>query len=584
MANGANEAVHSDLRAILAQSRSAFIGVAILSAVLNVLMLGGSLFMMLVYDTVLPSRSVPTLVGLLVMIIVIYLFQGVLDVIRGRMLSQVGASVDRGLGAKIHVLIGKIALRVRSQGDGLQPVRDLDNVRTFLSSAGPSALIDLPWMFFFILVLFLLHYWLGITVLIGAIVLVALTFATERATREPTKQVTTLMAKRSQLAEASRRHAEVLQAMGMNHRVKRNWVQVSDQNLVAQQELTNVGSTLGGSSKIIRMLLQSVVLAVGALLVINNEATGGIIFASSILAARALAPVEVAIANWRGFVAARQSWARLHQWMKELPKEEEMQRLPPPTSTLSIEALSLAPPGAQRLTVEGVTFLVRAGEAVAVIGPSGSGKSTLVRGICGIWAPVRGSVRIDGAALDQWHAEDLGQHVGYLPQNVELIDGTVAQNISRFEPNAPSEAVIAAAKLAGVHELIVRLPDGYQTEVGNDGSALSAGQRQRIALARALYRDPFLIVLDEPNSNLDADGETALAVAVNSARQRGAVVVLVAHRQSILSVVDNILYMRDGRALAYGPKEDVMRKLSGNEPPKKIEAQAVPAASAERER
>jgi ATP-binding cassette subfamily C protein len=207
----------------------------------------------------------------------------------------------------------------------------------------------------------------------------------------------------------------------------------------------------------------------------------------------------------------------------------------------------------------------------------------LVRGICGIWAPVRGSVRIDGAALDQWHAEDLGQHIGYLPQNVELIDGTVAQNISRFEPNAPSEAVIAAAKLAGVHELIVRLPDGYQTEVGNDGSALSAGQRQRIALARALYRDPFLIVLDEPNSNLDADGETALAVAVNSARQRGAVVVLVAHRQSILSVVDNILYMRDGRALAYGPKEDVMRKLSGNEPPKKIEAQAVPAASAERE-
>jgi ATP-binding cassette subfamily C protein len=514
------------------------------------------------------------------MIVVVYLFQGVFDVVRGRMLSNVGATVDRGLGARIHEMIGKMALRVRSQGDGLQPVRDLDNVRTFLASAGPAALIDLPWMLFFILVLFLLHYWLGITVLIGALVLVAITFATERMTREPTKQVTMTTGQRSQLAETSRRHAEVFQAMGMGPRMTKRWVRVSDHNLAAQQQLTNVGSTLGGSSKIARLFLQSLVLAVGALLVIDNEATGGIIFASSILAARALAPVEVAIANWRGFMAARQSWARLQQWMKELPAEGEVQQLPPPTSTLSVEALSLAPPGANRLTVDGVTFLARAGEAIAVIGPSGSGKSTLVRGICGIWQPVRGTVRLDGAALDQWSNEDLGQHLGYLPQNVELLDGTVAENIARFDPAAASDAVIAAAKLAGVHDLIVRLPDGYQTQVGVDGSSLSAGQRQRIALARALYGDPFLIVLDEPNSNLDADGETALAEAVNSARARGAIVVLVAHRQSILSVVDNILYMRDGRALAYGPKEEVMRKLTGNEPPKKIAGQAAPAAQA----
>jgi ATP-binding cassette subfamily C protein len=565
----------SELVQILAQSRAALIGVAILSAVLNILTLGGSIFMMLVYDTVLPSRSVPTLGGLLFMLVVIYLFQAVLDVIRGRMLSQIGASVDRGLGPRIHQLIGQLALRVRTPGDGLQPVRDLDNVRSFLSGAGPSALIDLPWMFFFILVLFLLHYWLGITVLIGALILIALTFATEKLTKEPNKQATLLNAQRQSMAESTRRHAEVLQAMGMGPRVNRTWVQMSDQSLAAQQNLTNVASTLGGSSKILRLLLQSIVLAVGALLVIDNQATGGIIFASSILAARALAPVEVAIANWKGFVAARQSWARLKEMLGQMPDDQVSHQLPAPTSALAVEALSLAPPGANRLTVDGVTFAAKAGEAIAVIGPSGSGKSTLVRGICGIWRPVRGSVRLDGAALDQWSPEELGRHIGYLPQNVELLSGTVAQNIARFDPAAPSDAITTAAKLAGVHDLIVRLPDGYESEVGADGSSLSAGQRQRIALARALYGDPFLIVLDEPNSNLDAEGETALAEAVNTARKRGAIVVLVAHRQSILGVVNSILYMRDGRAVAYGPRDEVLRKLSGAEPPKKITASAT---------
>jgi ATP-binding cassette subfamily C protein len=265
----------------------------------------------------------------------------------------------------------------------------------------------------------------------------------------------------------------------------------------------------------------------------------------------------------------------------QMPDDDVQHILPAPTAALSVEALSLAPPGANRLTVDGVTFAAKAGEAIAVIGPSGSGKSTLVRGICGIWRPVRGSVRLDGAALDQWAGDDLGRHIGYLPQNVELLDGTVAQNIARFDPNAQSEAITAAAKLAGVHDLIVRLPDGYETEVGADGSNLSAGQRQRIALARALYEDPFLIVLDEPNSNLDAEGETALAEAVNSARKRGAIVVLVAHRQTILSVVNSILYMRDGRALAFGPRDEVLRKLTGTEPPKKIAGATVAAEAAQ---
>ena len=564
----------TELAELMAQSRTAFIGIGLLSAFLNILTLGGSIYMMLVYDKVLPSRSEPTLYSLLIMIVIVYLFQGLMEAIRGRMLVQVGASFDVGLSTRVHQLIGKLALSTRKGGDGLQPMRDLDSVRGFLASGGPAALIDLPWMFFFVLVLFLLHPALGITVLIGGLILVGLTYATERMTREPTQRMTALTSQRYAMADAARRHAEVVKALGMERRLNSSWGLISSRNLAAQEKLTNIGSGIGGASKVFRLLLQSVVLTVGAVLVIENKATGGIIFASSILAARALAPVEIAIANWRGFVAARQSWSRLQQLLQRAPEQIVSHELPAPRATLAVEALSLAPPGAQRLTVEGVSFIAKAGEAIAVIGPSGSGKSTLVRGITGIWEPVRGTVRLDGAALDQWSPETLGRYIGYLPQNVELLEGTVAENIARFEPNAPSEAIIAAAKLAGVHDLVVRLPEGYETPVGPDGSNLSAGQRQRIALARALYRDPFLIVLDEPNSNLDAEGETALATAVSSACARGAIVILVAHRQSILSVVDLILYMRDGKALAYGPKDDILRRIAGVEAPKKLQDKA----------
>jgi ATP-binding cassette subfamily C protein len=433
-------------------------------------------------------------------------------------------------------------------------------------------LIDLPWMLFFILVLFLLHYWLGITVLIGALVLVAITFATEKMTREPTKQVTTTTGQRQQLAEASRRHAEVFQAMGMGSRMTRQWVQVSDRNLVAQQQLTNVGSTLGGSSKITRLFLQSLVLAVGALLVIDNQATGGIIFASSIIAARALAPVEIAIANWRGFMAARQSWGRLHQWLKELPEEAEVERLPAPTADF-VGRSALAGASGGQSPHRGRRYLSCAGR--------------------------RGDRRDRAQRLRQvdpgaWHLRHLAAGARHRPAGRRRARSMVERG-SRSASRIPAAECGAAGRngrreyrplrpcrrfgcgdrrrQAGRRARPHRAPaEGYQTPVGVDGSSLSAGQRQRIALARALYGDPFLIVLDEPNSNLDADGETALAEAVNSARARGAIVVLVAHRQSILSVVDNILYMRDGRALAYGPKEEVMRKLTGNEPPKKIAA------------
>ena len=564
----------SELADILARSRHAFIGIALLSAVLNVLLLAGSIYMMLVYDMVLPSRSVPTLVGLFALVTLVYGFQAALDHIRSRLLAKVSATVDMGLTVRVHRLIATLA-RTQPGRDSLQPMRDLQAVCGFLGGAGPTALIDLPWMFFFIAVLFLLHPLLGLTVLVGALVLVGLTILTDRLSREPVARMAKLSAARGTLAEGTRRHAEVLRALGMERRTEANWARAGSELLAAQERATGVTGTIGGFSKIFRMLLQSLVLTVGALLVMDGRASGGVIFASSILSSRALAPVELAIANWRGFLGARQSWARLKAMLVALGPDPALPALPAPRHSLSVEGLALVQPGGERPTVAGVSFAARAGDAIAVLGPSGCGKSTLARGLVGVLAPAAGAVRLDGAALDQWTPDALGPHIGYLPQDVALLPGTVAQNIARFEPGAPSEVIVAAARLAGVHDLILRLPEGYNTQVGPDGTALSAGQRQRIALARALYRDPFLVVLDEPNSNLDRAGEDALAAAVRHATSRGAIVVVVAHRPAILAAVDKVLLMQDGRLHAYGPKA---RVLAGAEAP------PAPAAPPEPER
>ena len=335
---------------------------------------------------------------------------------------------------------------------------------------------------------------------------------------------------------------------------------------------------LGAVSKVLRFALQSVVLGLGAYLVLQQQATAGIIIAASIIVARALAPVELAVANWRGFVSARQSWRRLSELLIGTDPGAEPMTLPPPKSNLVVENVIGTPPGIQRLVVQDVSFTLKAGQGLGIIGPSASGKSSLARLIVGVWAPVRGKVRLDGAALDQWSPAELGPHIGYLPQDVELFAGTVAQNIARFEPEAPSEAVIAAAQAASVHDMIVRLPEGYDTQIGEGGDVLSAGQRQRIALARALYRDPFLIVLDEPNSNLDADGDKALTQAIMRSRARGAIVIVVAHRPSALAGVDQVLAMMNGRPHALGPRDEILAKLFN--PPAASPPAAAPAAAA----
>ena len=385
----------------------------------------------------------------------------------------------------------------------------------------------------------------------------------------------TLAARRNDLAATSRRNAEVLVAMGMSGRLTRRWSEANETYLAGNQRASDVAGGLGAVAKVLRMMLQSAVLAVGAYLVIHQEATAGIIIAGSILSARALAPVDLAIAHWKGFVAARQSWHRLDQ----APAARCRRRMSrpccrAPSKRLSVEAVSIVPPGDQRVIVQDVNFAVEAGSGVGVIGPSGSGKSSLVRALVGVWTPVRGKVRLDGAALDQWSSDVLGRHIGYLPQDVELFAGTVAQNICRFDPEAKSDAIIAAAKEAGVHEMIIKMREGYDTQIGEQGTALSAGQAQRVALARALYGNPFLIVLDEPNSNLDSEGDEALTRAVRGARERGAIVVVVAHRPIGIEAVDQLLVLKDGRMQAFGPKETVLGQV----------LQRVPGAAADQDR
>jgi len=546
--------------------RSVFVTVVLLSAVLNVLLLAGSFYMMLVYDSVLPSRSIPTLVGLLGMVTMAYLFQAWFDNMRASLLAHVANGLDQALSRRVQTAMSQVALSSRQQlGDGLSPMRDLDQIRSFVGGTGVATLIDLPWIVFFLAVLFALHAWLGITTLIGALILLGLTFVTNRVTKGPSATLHQMAAVRNAVAEGNLRHAELFTALGMRERMQDRWERINQDYVALSNRATRQAAKLGGLSKVFRLLLQSVILTVGALLVIDGKASGGVIFASSILSGRALAPVDQAIANWRGFVGARQGWARLSNLFGHVPERRDVAtRLPAPVGVLDVEGLFVGPPGAARPTLLGAQFRLHAGDALGLIGPSGAGKTTLGRAVIGVWQPQAGTVRLDGAALDQWAPADLGRAIGYLPQTVELIAGTVAQNIARFDPAPMSEAVIAAAQAAGVHTLITGLPEGYDTLLSDEGRELSAGQRQRIGLARALYGDPFLVVLDEPNSNLDAEGEAALAQAIAGVRARGGVLIVIAHRSSVLGQVNKLMYLSDGRIQLFGPRDQVLERMRGS--------------------
>lgn len=536
--------------------------VGIFSGVINLLMLSGSFYMLQVYDRVLGSRSVQTLIGLSLLLFVAYLLQAFLDGIRVRLLARMGARFDEQVSPAAFAAARTLPLLGIGPQQATQPIRDLDQVRGFLASLGPTALLDMPWMPLFLLGTFLLHPWLGWLVVAGGLIILLLTFLAELRSREAAKAQLASSLSRQMLAEASRRNAEALTAMGMAPAFQRKWQEVNLRHVRDWLAGADATSGIGAFAKAFRMVLQSAVLGLGAYLAMHNEISGGAMIAASIMASRALAPIEIAVAHWKAFVAARQSLKRLRVVLgAPVFATRERTSLPAPRHELTADGLIVAAPGKQTPILHGASLTLKAGQGLGVIGPSASGKSTLVRALVGVWRPLKGGVRLDGAALDQWESGELGRHIGYLPQDIELFDGSIAQNIARFDPDAKDEAIVAAAQAAGAHELILRLDRGYDTPIGEGGASLSGGQRQRIGLARALYGEPFLVVLDEPNSNLDQDGDEALNMAVKDIRARGGIVIIVTHRRAALAGVSYLAVMAEGRIQAFGPKEEIAQRL-----------------------
>ena len=538
-------------------------GVAVFSGIINLLTLSGSLYMLQVYDRVIPSRNIATLLGLSLIVLIAYLLQGYFEALRTRMLSRIGTLFDVNLQNHIHMALATLPLKGSSPMLAQQPLRDLDQVRAFLSGMGPTAFLDMPWIPLFLIALFMFHPVIGLVAMLGATTIIAMTLLTERQSKVSAKTAMESSAHRQVLADAVRQNAEVIRALGMTGRFTTRWAQANERYLRENVRVTDVYANLGSAAKVLRYVLQSAILGTGAYLVVNEQASGGVMVASSIMMGRALAPMEVALANWKQLVAARQGIARLRDILKAtVSSTVPAVVLPRPHYQLSVEGLTVMAPGTDRTVISNVTFALTAGTGMALLGASAAGKSSLVKALVGIWPAAKGVVRLDHAAIDQWHIDDLGRHIGYLPQDVALFDGTVAQNIARFEETKTSDAILDAARVACAHEMILRLPDGYATRIGERGTSLSAGQRQRIGLARAVYGNPFLVILDEPNANLDADGENGLMKAIEILRQRQSIVIVVSHRPNALAALNVTLVLYEGKAIAFGPRDEVFARVA----------------------
>lgn len=539
----------------------AFWGVAVVSFVINILMLTGPVFMLQVYDRVLASGSVSTLVVIGSLAVVLYAFYGLLEGIRSRILARLGQRVDARLSGIVYRISNSLPVRLGAKAGRLRPVQDLDTVRQFLSGAGPAAIFDIPWMPLYLAIVFLFHPLLGIVGLGGALVITVLIGLNEILSRGPAEEASGQAGRRSADVEIGQRNSEVVTAMGMQEALTGKWEEQNGDYLATQRRAADRTGLFGTAIKTIRFVLQSMILGVGAWLAILQEITPGVMIASSIMTSRALSPIELAVSQWRGFVSCRQALRRLREVLQVTEAEPEKMDLPLPTDRIAVEQVFCGPFGEAVPYVQNVSLTLEAGDGLGVIGPSGSGKSTFARALVGAAPTLKGVIRYDGAELTQWPSGRRGEFIGYLPQDLQLFDGTIADNIARFSTDAASDKIIEAARLADVHSLIVGLPEGYNTIIGRSGRLLSAGQRQRIALARALYGNPFLVVLDEPNSNLDADGEGALTNAIKSMREKGSIVVVIAHRPSAIAMVDKILCLKEGKPVGFGPKDEVLKQL-----------------------
>lgn len=548
----------NEVDAALRACRSNFAMTAVFSLVINLLILSSPLYMMQIYDRVLAGRSYSTLLALTVLVMGLLIVMGILEVIRSRILVRVGTQIDNLLHKRVFQATIAQSLRSDGEGDG-NALRDLREFREFLSGQGPLALFDTPWVPIYILVIFVIHPLLGTVALIGACLLFVFGLFNDRLTRAKLTLATHQARTSDQLVAASRRNAEALTAMGMLSGLQLRWQYMHRQALQQQSIASDRAGTVAALSKVIRIVLQVTILGFAATLVIEQDITAGGMIAASIIMGRALAPVEQAIGHWRGFTKAHASYRRLSELLNAFPGKPNPMRLALADTQLHVETLVAGPPGMAMPTIRGLDFSLSAGEALGVVGPSASGKSTLARLLVGVWQPRHGAIRLDGIALNNWHVDDLSAQIGYLPQNIELFDGRICDNIARFASNPDPEAIIAAAKTAGVHDMIVRLPQGYETPLGSGGCNLSGGQRQRIGLARALFGDPFLVVLDEPNASLDAFGDLALTEAIKQLKKRGQIVVVMAHRPSAIKACDKLLVLRGGRQAAFGSPKDILK-------------------------
>lgn len=549
------------LKDALAACRGGFVAVALFSLCINLLMLTVPLYMLQLFDRVLASRSTETLILLTVIAVAAVLTLAALEVVRTNALVRISTWLDRKLGGP--VLTCSIAASLRQGKDpSVQGLRDLSTFRTFLTGPAIFPILDSPWTPIFIAIVFVLHPLLGWIALGGALVLFALAVSNELATRNLMLLSGGSSIKALHQAEAAARNADVIEAMGMMPNLVRRWHRQNTETLALQARASNRSGGITALSKFARLCLQIGMLGAGAWLVILGEITPGVMIAATILMGRALAPVEQAIGAWRSTIAARDAYHRVKRQLDETPPRGEAMLLPAPSGRLTVEGLAFVYPGASEPVLKGITFDLGPGEAMGLIGPSAAGKTTLARLLIGNFQPRAGHVRLDEVDVAQWEPEDLGRHIGYLPQDVELFSGTVHLNIARMGEADP-ESVIEAARLAGVHEMVLRLPKGYETEIGEGGTALSGGERQRIALARAVYGTPRFVVLDEPNASLDQTGEESLLKAIDTLKKRGVTVVVIANRPSILRHVGKILILRNGTVQTFGARDEVIAQLTG---------------------
>jgi len=548
------------MRQLLARFRPFFVYAGLFSLFINLLQLVPVLYMLQIFDRVIASRSDETLVVLTIGAVLALLVGMLLDVLRGRLLATAGVALDRRLGPP--VLAGLLAGAGKPGGaEYVAGLRDVAALRGFLTGSGIFALFDAPWLPMYIVVIFLFHPLLGVIAGLGSIVLLCLAYLNEKLTRRALEDLQADARKAGRFIDLSVRNAEVVGAHGMVRNVTSYWEHLNRRVLNAQLRASRAGGAVSGATKLVRQLIQIAMLGTGAWLVIDLHVTAGVMLAATILLGRALAPVEAIISGWKSLVDARGAYSRLSKLLGAVPSDRERTELPAPEGALSVERVAFGIRGQDKAIIRGVSFQIAAGESLGIIGPSAAGKSTLARLILGVWKPVNGVIRLDGADVSEWPRDTLGPHLGYLPQDVELFSGSAAQNIARMG-EVDSEAVVEAAKRANAHEVIVRLPNGYDTQIGEGGATLSGGQRQRLALARALYRNPRLVVLDEPNANLDSEGEDALMRAMLRLKQEKVTLIVITHRPSLLANVDRMLVLREGQVEMFGPRAEIMARVT----------------------